>query len=109
MEDLRGTDDAGRTAEPLDPENLRTLLHHAGAFVEVAAAAGPGRSARAERAGTERWSVAVGGTGEEVLVALLPNTDAAFDVLRSWVADDGWWREAFTWSVRRSGPPADDR
>jgi hypothetical protein len=33
------------------------------------------------------------------IVATLPNGDAAFDALRSWSADDGWWREAFTWSL----------
>jgi len=27
----------------------------------------------------------------------VPNTDAAFDLLRSWAADDGWWRDAFSW------------
>ena len=30
--------------------------------------------------------------------ATVPNTDAAFDALRSWAADDGWWLEAFTWT-----------
>jgi hypothetical protein len=94
---LRGTDDTGRTAAPLDPENLRTLLQGAAASVALEPAdGGPGPAARAERDGPIRWSVQVSGpTGP--LVASLPNTDAAFDALRSWVADDGWWEQAFSW------------
>jgi hypothetical protein len=93
---LRGTDDAGRLADPLNPENLRTLLRQAQAFVLVEAP--DGASARAERVGAERWSVllrpAASAAGR---AAEVPNTDAAFDLLRSWAADDGWWAEAFRW------------
>jgi hypothetical protein len=32
------------------------------------------------------------------IAATSPNSDAAFDALRSWSADEDWWREAFTWS-----------
>jgi hypothetical protein len=32
------------------------------------------------------------------IVAISPNSDAAFGALRSWSADDDWWREASTWS-----------
>jgi hypothetical protein len=93
---LRGTDDAGRVADPLHPENLRTLLEQARAFVLVETPAGD--SARAERLGLERWSVLVRHAGSgAATVAEVPNTDAAFDVLRSWAADDGWWAEAFSW------------
>jgi hypothetical protein len=95
VEALRGTDDSGRVADPLHPENLRTLLEQAPAFVLVETPAGP--SARAERVGVERWSVLVRPAGSAALVAEVPNTDAAFDLLRSWAADDGWWAEAFSW------------
>jgi hypothetical protein len=98
VEALRGTDDAGRVADPLDPENLRILLTEAAAAVTIEARdGGPEPAARAERSGGERWSVTVSGPGGEVLVAELPNTDAAFDALRSWVAEDGWWEQAFRW------------
>jgi hypothetical protein len=39
-----------------------------------------------------RPAVSAAATAAEV-----PNTDAAFDLLRSWAADDGWWAEAFRW------------
>jgi hypothetical protein len=95
--DLRGTDDAGRVAQPLHPENLRTLLQQAPASVAIEGADGAdGPSARAQREGGERWRVEVGGPAGP-LTATLPNTDATFDVLRSWAADDGWWAEAFSW------------
>jgi hypothetical protein len=93
---LRGTDDAGRLADPLNPENLRTLLWQAQAFVLVEAPAGA--SARAERVGAERWSVLLRpAVSAAATAAEVPNTDAAFDLLRSWAADDGWWAEAFSW------------
>jgi hypothetical protein len=95
VEALRGTDDSGRVADPLHPENLRSLLQQAPAFVLVETPAG--LSARAERVGVERWSVLVRRVGSTALVAEVPNTDAAFDLLRSWAADDGWWAEAFSW------------
>jgi hypothetical protein len=94
---LRGTDDAGRLADPLDPENLRILLTGATSAVTVAARdGGAAPLARAERAGAERWSVTLS-TPEGPRVADLPNTDAAFDALRSWIAEDGWWEDAFAW------------
>ena len=31
-----------------------------------------------------------------------PNTDAAFDILRSWAAADGWWEQAFRWEPLRN-------
>jgi hypothetical protein len=36
--------------------------------------------------------------GTSPLQATVPNTDAAFDALRSWAADDGWWQDAFRWA-----------
>jgi hypothetical protein len=95
VEALRGTDDSGRVADPLHPENLRSLLQQAPGYVLVETPAGA--SARAERAGVERWSVLVRPAGSAALVAEVPNTDAAFDLLRSWAADDGWWADAFSW------------
>jgi len=95
VEALRGTDDSGRVADPLHPENLRSLLEQAVASVLVETP--EGAAARAERIGVERWSVLVRSTGSAALVAEVPNTDAAFDLLRSWAADDGWWAEAFSW------------
>jgi hypothetical protein len=93
---LRGTDDTGQVADPLNPENLRPLLAEAESFVEVASTAGAW--ARAERLGVERWSVLVRPVGAAAgTLAEVPNTDAAFDLLRSWAADDGWWAEAFSW------------
>ena len=97
MDALRGTDDAGRVAHPLDPENLRLLLEEAPASVVVEPAEGPGPAARAQRTSAERWLVSVSTVAAGPVVAEVPNTDAAFDVLRSWVADDGWWEEAFSW------------
>jgi hypothetical protein len=94
VEALRGTDDSGRVADPLHPENLRSLLEQAAASVLVET---PGGAARAERVGAERWSVQVRSAESAALVAEVPNTDAAFDLLRSWAADDGWWAEAFSW------------
>ena len=35
--------------------------------------------------------------GERVLTGGAPNTDAVYDLLRSWAAGDGWWQEAFSW------------
>ena len=97
MRALRGTDDTGRLADPLHPENLRDLLTQAPASV-VLDDEGPGPAARAERVGAERWRVEVRSPGRtDRLVTEVPNTDAAFDVLRSWAADDGWWQEVFLW------------
>jgi hypothetical protein len=95
VEALRGTDDSGRVADPLHPENLRSLLEQAAAAVLIETPGGA--AARAERVGVERWSVLVRSAESAALVAEVPNTDAAFDLLRSWAADDGWWAEAFSW------------
>ena len=100
MTAMRGTDDAGRVAAPLDPENLRTLLEQAAVSVVLQPDGGSGgRSARADRAGVERWDVTVADATGASRRARVPNTDAAFDLLRSWVADDGWWEDAFGWDA----------
>ena len=97
MTGFRGTDDAGRLAEPLTPETLRPLLLEAAASVRAESVDDPGLWAVARREAGGRWSLEVHGDDQAPLTALIPNTDAAFDALRSWAADDGWWREAFTW------------
>jgi hypothetical protein len=96
---FRGTDDTGRVADPLTPESLRPLLWEAPVSVLVESVAdGAALQARARRASGGRWEVEVRSADRDPLVAIVPNTDAAFDALRSWAADDGWYLEAFSWS-----------
>jgi len=102
---FRGTDDTGHRADPLDPENLRALLAQGGSelLVEEVADAGvdptptTGRTVRARRGEGEHWTVEVRPAEGPVLRSGTPNTDATFDLVRSWCADDGWWRDAFSW------------
>jgi hypothetical protein len=97
---FRGSDDSGRVADPLTPESLRPLLWEAATSVLVERVDGaPGAQALAIRAPGGRWTVEVRSADDEPRSATVPNTDAAFDALRSWAADDGWWLEAFTWSA----------
>ena len=99
MTGFRGSDDSGRVADPLTPESLRPLLWEARTSVlgeRVADA--PATQALATRAPAGRWTVEVRTADDGPRSATVPNTDAAFDALRSWAADDGWWLEAFTWS-----------
>lgn len=57
---------------------------------------GPGGTmARAVAVDGGRWRLEL---SDPAIVATLLNGDAAFDALRSWLADDDWWREAITWS-----------
>ena len=98
MTGFRGSDDTGRVADPLTPESLRPLLWEAPASVLVEAVADPATRVLASRAPAGRWRVEVDTAGGDPVAATVPNTDAAFDALRSWAADDGWWLEAFTWS-----------
>lgn len=99
MTGFRGSDDRGRVADPLTPESLRPLLWEAETSVVVERVGdAPAAQARATRAPGGRWTMQAGTPGEEPLTATVPNTDAAFDALRSWAADDGWWLEAFTWT-----------
>jgi hypothetical protein len=93
----RGTDDRGRVADPLTPETLRPLLWEASTSVLVERVADAATLALARRAATGRWSLEVRSGSAVPLVAEVPNTDAAFDALRSWAAEDGWWQEAFSW------------
>jgi hypothetical protein len=96
---FRGRDDSGRVADPLTPESLRPLLWEAPTSVLVERLAGaPAAQAVATRAEGGRWRVEVSSGAGQPLVATVPNTDAAFDALRSWAADDDWWQQAFSWS-----------
>jgi len=97
MTGFRGTDDAGRQADPLTPETLRPLLAEAAAWVRAESVEDPGRWAEARRDVGERWTLRVPAVDGSRLAASVPNADAAFDALRSWAADDGWWEEAFSW------------
>ena len=98
MTGFRGTDDAGRVADPLTPETLRPLLWDARESVLVERVVGaPAGSALARRVAGGRWSIEVRSASAAALVGEVPNNDAAFDALRSWAADDGWWQEAFHW------------
>ena len=98
MTGFRGTDDTGRVADPLTPESLRPLLWEAPESVLVEPVHDPAAQALAVRAAGGRWRLEVRAPGADPVVATVPNTDAAFDALRSWAADDGWWQEAFSWS-----------
>ncbi len=99
MSTFRGTDDAGRVAEPLDPENLRELLERAPTFVVVESASwGPDYSTQARREEAELWRLEVRSGGpQHDIFSYAPNTDATFDMIRSWCAADGWWQDAFSW------------
>ncbi len=105
MTGFRGKDDSGRVADPLTPETLRPLLWEASTWVVVELIGDtPAARARAVRAAAGRWRVEVRPVDDDPVAAEVPNTDAAFDVLRSWAADDGWYLEAFTWSPAGSLP-----
>lgn len=98
MTGFRGRDDAGQVADPLTPESLRPLLWEARESVLVERVAdGPTGSALASRVPGGRWSIELRSGSAAPLAAEVPNTDAAFDALRSWAADDGWWEDAFSW------------
>nr|WP_294691258.1 hypothetical protein [uncultured Friedmanniella sp.] len=98
MTGFRGSNDAGQVADPLTPESLRPLLWEAPESVLVERVGdGSGGIALARRLPDGRWSVELGSGYAATLAVEVPNTDAAFDALRSWAADDGWWQEAFSW------------
>ena len=97
MTGFRARDDAGRVADPLTPESLRPLLGEAAESVLVEGLADGSGTAVAHRVPGGRWSLEVRPASGAALAAEVPNTDAAFDALRSWAADDGWWLDAFSW------------
>ncbi len=106
MTGFRGTDDSGRVVDDLTPETLRALMEAAAASVLVENPGwGPDHSARARRhEGAEGWRVEIRGGGpDRHSFTDAPSLPAAYDILRSWAAADGWWQEAFSWQpVRRA-------
>lgn len=99
MSGFTGRADGGRAVQDLTPESLRELLHDATEFVLVENEEwGPEYFAQAARLDHEAWRVEVrSGTADRHIGTTAANTDAAFDILRSWAAVDGWWQEAFHW------------
>ena len=97
MANFRARTGDGRDVEDVTPATLRPLLTAANAPVIIEGPAG--QVARVSSAEGGRWRIEVAAGAEAPReAATVPNTDAAFDALRSWAADDDWWREAFTWS-----------
>jgi len=99
MTGFRGWTENAEVIDPLTPETLRELVSTAQEFVVVDNPAwGKRFSARARRSGPERWQVEVRTeSADRDLRTVGVNGDAAFDILRSWAAGDGWWRDAFIW------------
>lgn len=100
MTGFRGWTENGQIIDDLTPETLRPLLLSASTFVEVDH---PGRgadvAARADKTGPGRWQVQLSpNDGGRPVRTDEVNTDAAFDILRSWAAGDDWWRDAFSWT-----------
>ena len=103
-----GRADGSPGVADLTPESLRILLLEATSAVEVDGQE-PGVGARATRTDGEAWRVEVrtGGSepgGSELRRTVAVNTEATFDLLRSWAADDGWWLEAFSWEPAGDAP-----
>jgi hypothetical protein len=110
-----GRSDGDRVIEDLTPESLRQLLLDAreAVVVQGPAAYPPADRpvARATRLRAESWRIEVSApaagpaaASESELATEAANTDAAFDLLRSWAADDGWWRDAFDWEPMAPRP-----
>ncbi|MFC7624081.1 hypothetical protein [Microlunatus sp. GCM10028923] len=97
MANFRATTGDGRVIEEITPEALRPLL--AAGTGSVIMEGPDGRAAQAEAGDDGRWLIKLtGGPDGPKESATVPNGDAAFDALRSWAADDDWWREAFSWT-----------
>ncbi len=97
MANFRARSEDGQTIEDVTPVTLRPLLNAASGTVIMEGPAG--QLARASSAADGRWRIEVTAAADAPReAATVPNADAAFDTLRSWAADDGWWREAFSWS-----------
>ena len=99
MSGFTGRADGGQEVQDLTPESLRELLLNAAEFVIVENPDwGSEYFAQAARLDHEAWRVEVrSGTPDRHIGTTATNTDAAFDILRSWAAVDGWWQEAFHW------------
>lgn len=104
-------DDTGHQIDPVAPESLRPFLIEradgsAGGVelhaVDVRLEDGRtvGGFARIEPQSDTGWLVRIEDApdhAQPTLTSVAPNTDAVYDLLRSWAAGDGWWREAFSW------------
>jgi hypothetical protein len=105
MTGFRGWTENAEIVDPLTPESLRELVLEAQEFV-VMDNPSWGRQffAQAARTGPERWQVEVrlGAPGRHLRTVDV-NSDAAFDILRSWAAGDGWWEDAFSWTPLPTG------
>ncbi|HEY5822554.1 MAG TPA: hypothetical protein VIT20_11300 [Propionibacteriaceae bacterium] len=101
MTGFRGWTEDDQIVDPLTPQTLRPLLLAAVEFVIVDNPGwGPEFFAQAARSGSEHWQVEVRlGSESRHLQTFDVNTDAAFDIIRSWAAGDGWWEDAFTWTL----------
>lgn len=100
MSTFRARTDDQQVIEDVTPEALRPLLTDGSGSVIMDGPAG--RTAWADREESGRWRLVVTGASGPTLTATVPNGDAAFDALRSWAADDDWWREAFSWAPESS-------
>lgn len=100
MTGFRGWTEDVEVIDPLTPETLRELVSTAQDFVRVDHPSRGGEfSAQATRTGPERWQVEVRLDRPDRHVQTVDvNGDAAFDILRSWAAGDGWWEDAFSWT-----------
>ncbi|WP_152361773.1 hypothetical protein [Microlunatus speluncae] len=97
MANFRARTADGRTVDDIAPATLRPLLTEASGTVIMEGPAG--QLAEASSAADGRWRIEVATAADAPReAATVPNADAAFDALRSWAADDDWWREAFSWS-----------
>ncbi len=100
---------AGPTIDSVTPETLHPLLLELAAgqdtdrfLLLTDSSRREGDDARARPTTDGRWRVRIR-RGSLDRIATAPNADAAFDLLRSWAADDGWWAEAFDWAPTESG------
>jgi hypothetical protein len=100
MTGFRGWTENTEVVEPLTPESLRELLNTAEEFVVMDNPSwGEQFFAQALRTSPEHWQVEIRlGSKDRHLHTVDVNGDAAFDILRSWAAADGWWEDAFTWT-----------
>ena len=100
---FRATGPTGQLTNDLTPETLRPLLDGAEEFVIVENTDwGDQHYAQATVNPDRSWQVTIRSGGSDKHIATsAPNTDATFDILRSWAAADGWWQNAFSWEPVR--------
>ena len=104
MTGFRGQADGGAFIIDLTPERLRILLDACEDFMLFDNPSwGQQFYAQALRFDNGAWRVelSLGGPDRHIWTDA-PNTDAVFDILRSWAATDGWWEQAFRWEPMSS-------